>query len=121
MCRQLWSKFFNEDDANHLITTLEKYYKISVDCNGGNYYGPTLDWHYKDNYVDALMPGFVPKSLQKFQHTAPVKPQYVPHKWNQPKYGQKVQYAPPPDASDSLDKKATHKIQAIVVTFLYYG
>eukprot|EP00957_Ditylum_brightwellii_P206537 15348904-Ditylum_brightwellii.AAC.1 len=67
------------------------------------------------------MPGLVPKSLKKFQHAIPVKPQYAPHKWNQPKYGQRIQYAPPPDASDSLDKKATQEIQAIVGTFLYYG
>eukprot|EP00957_Ditylum_brightwellii_P151402 11529439-Ditylum_brightwellii.AAC.1 len=67
------------------------------------------------------MPGFVPKSLKKFQHATPVKPQYAPHKWNQPKYGQKVQYAPPPDTSDVQGKKDTLKIQAIVGTFLYYG
>ena len=92
-----------------------------MDRNGGHYCGLTLNWHYKDNYVDVLMPGFVTKSLKKFQHTAPVKPQYAPHKWNQPTYGQKVQYAPPPDASDALDKSTTGKIQAIVGTFLYYG
>eukprot|EP00957_Ditylum_brightwellii_P007376 559002-Ditylum_brightwellii.AAC.1 len=67
------------------------------------------------------MPGFMPKSLQKFQYTTPFKPQYAPHKWNQPKYGQKIQYTLPLDTLDSLDKKATHKIQAIVGTFLYYG
>jgi hypothetical protein len=49
-------KFFNEDDANHLIATLEKYYKISVDRNGGHYCSLTLNWHYKDKYVDVLMP-----------------------------------------------------------------
>eukprot|EP00957_Ditylum_brightwellii_P172940 13166395-Ditylum_brightwellii.AAC.1 len=67
------------------------------------------------------MPGFVPKSLKKFQHTTPVKPQYAPHKWNQSKYGQKVQYTPPTDTSDMLGKKDMRKIQAIVGTFLYYG
>eukprot|EP00957_Ditylum_brightwellii_P170067 12945467-Ditylum_brightwellii.AAC.1 len=101
--------------------TLQKSYKISVDHNGGNYFRLTLDWHYKEHYVDVLMPGFVPKSLQKFQQISPTKPQYAPHKWNQPKYRQKVQYILPPDASESLDKKTTHKIQVIVRTFLYYG
>eukprot|EP00957_Ditylum_brightwellii_P038578 2916407-Ditylum_brightwellii.AAC.1 len=67
------------------------------------------------------MPGFIPKFLKKIQHATPIKPQYALHKWNQPKYRQKIQYALPPDASDSLDKKATHEIQAIVGTFMYYG
>eukprot|EP00957_Ditylum_brightwellii_P146556 11157619-Ditylum_brightwellii.AAC.1 len=60
------------------------------------------------------MPGFVTKSLKKFQHIAPVKPQYAPHKWNQPNYGKKVQYAPPPDTSDVHDKTTMREIQAIV-------
>eukprot|EP00957_Ditylum_brightwellii_P043186 3272286-Ditylum_brightwellii.AAC.1 len=67
------------------------------------------------------MPGFVPKSLKKFQHATPVKLQYALHKWNQPKYGQKVQYTPLPDTSEALGKKDMHEIQAIVGTFLYYG
>eukprot|EP00957_Ditylum_brightwellii_P112728 8593496-Ditylum_brightwellii.AAC.1 len=88
-----------------------------MDCNGGHHCGLTLNWRYKDNYVNVLMPGFVAKSLKKFQHATPVKPQYALHKWNQPKYRQKVQYAPPPDTSDVLDKKTTRGIQAIVGTF----
>eukprot|EP00957_Ditylum_brightwellii_P040195 3041228-Ditylum_brightwellii.AAC.1 len=66
------------------------------------------------------MPRFIAKSLKNFQHATTVKPQYAPHKLNQPKYGQKVQYAPPPDTSDVLDKTTTRGIQAIVGKFLYY-
>eukprot|EP00957_Ditylum_brightwellii_P012139 916620-Ditylum_brightwellii.AAC.1 len=86
-----------------------------------NYCRFTLDWYYKKNFVDALMPDFVPKALQNFQHETPKQPQYALHAWNKPAYGQKVQYAAPPNTSACLDKSATCNIQSIVRMFLYYG
>eukprot|EP00957_Ditylum_brightwellii_P079858 6074129-Ditylum_brightwellii.AAC.1 len=64
-------KVFSDSNANHLIETFKNYCKISVDCNGGNYCGLTIDWQYKDNYVDALMPSFVPTALTKLHHPTP--------------------------------------------------
>ena len=51
------------------------------------------------------MPGSIPKALHKFQHPPPKKPQYAPHTWIPPVYGQKVQHALPPETLPVLDKK----------------
>eukprot|EP00957_Ditylum_brightwellii_P161569 12301517-Ditylum_brightwellii.AAC.1 len=67
------------------------------------------------------MPGYVLKALAKFQHDKPKFPQFAPHKWNQPAYSQKVQYATAPDASECLNLKGQRLIQSIVGTFLYYA
>eukprot|EP00957_Ditylum_brightwellii_P030420 2304081-Ditylum_brightwellii.AAC.1 len=88
--------YYNKEDANHLIG------------------------HYNKGYVDVSMPGYVLKALEKFQHEKPKFPQFAPHKWNQPAYGQKVQYATAPNASDHLNLKGQCLIQSIVGAFLYY-
>ena len=66
------------------------------------------------------MPGYIAKALHKFQHPAPKKPQYVPHAWLTPTYGQKVQYALPPETLPVIDKKGTKRVQSITVTLQYY-
>ena len=114
-------KYNSEQDLQHLIATLKKYYDISIDKNGTNYCGLTLQWNYKNGYVDISMPGYVPKVLDQFNHPPPIRPQYAPHKWTRPNYGQKIQYAHPEDDATKLDKKGQRKIQAIVGKFLYYG
>ena len=81
-------KYHSKEDAQHLIDALDAHYDITVDWTGCNYCGLTLDWHYKDGYVDVSMPGYVTEALHQFQHTKPTRIQYTPHKWNQPLYGQ---------------------------------
>ena len=61
-------KYFNRDDANHLIETLQKYYPISLDWDGKNYCGLSLHWHYDKGYVDIDMPGYIDDVLKKHQH-----------------------------------------------------
>ena len=67
------------------------------------------------------MPQYVAKKLQNYQHSAPEKPQHTPHKWNQPVYGQKTQFAPEPDKTTDLNAKDKKLVQSIVGAFLYYG
>jgi hypothetical protein len=52
-------KHFLKDDAD--LTTLQKFYKVSVDWEGCNYYGLTIDWNYNAGHVDISMPGYVSK------------------------------------------------------------
>ena len=66
------------------------------------------------------MPGYVQKVLHKYQHTAPSKPEYSPHQYVEPAYGQKIQLAPFDD-SPLLDNKGTKRIQGIIGSLLYYG
>ena len=67
------------------------------------------------------MPNYVAKALAQFNHPIPARPQYAPHKWNKPAYGQKIQFAPPPDITKKLATPGQHCIQSIVGKFLYYG
>ena len=114
-------KYFNQDDANHLINTIKKYYPISLDWEGKNYCGLSLHWNYNNGYVDIDMPGYVKKVLNNHQHPPPTIPQYAPHKWNKPAYGRKTQYSPEPDTSPLLDATQKKKVQSIVGSLLYYA
>eukprot|EP00957_Ditylum_brightwellii_P129471 9876008-Ditylum_brightwellii.AAC.1 len=82
-------KYYNKEDANHLVSVLQQYYQISINWEGKKYCGLTFNWHYNKGYADVSMPGYVLKALGKFQHDKPKFLQFAPHKWNQPAYGQK--------------------------------
>jgi len=79
-------KYFCKDDLNHLLDTLRKYYKISVDMDGKNYCGLSIYWDYAKHFVDISMPGFTSKTREQLQHKTPSKPQHAPHNWNKPAY-----------------------------------
>lgn len=98
-----WIKSFNEADHDHPLNALRANYNISVDMNGTNYCGLTINWNYAQQYVDISIPGYVAKALTKFQHSAPKKPQYASHAWILPTYGQKVQYVLPENSLPILD------------------
>jgi hypothetical protein len=46
----------------------------------------------------------------------PKRPQYAPHKWTVPAYGQRIQYTPLPDASPPATAQEIICAQAIVGT-----
>jgi hypothetical protein len=113
-------KYFSQQDADHLLNALRDNYKISVDWAGKNYCGLVIDWNYAKNYVDISMPGYVANTLARLQHRRPTRPQFAPHQWTQPAYGQKLQLAPI-DESPPLDKTKTLYVQSCVGSFLYYA
>ena len=41
-------KYFSKEDAVHLIETLQKHHKVSIDWDGTNYCGLKFEWNYKD-------------------------------------------------------------------------
>ena len=84
-------KYFTNEDIEHLITTLQEHYIITIDRKGENYCGLHFDWQYDKNYVDVNMPGYIEKALNKYGHTAPKKPRYAPHIWAAKLYGKKPQ------------------------------
>jgi hypothetical protein len=65
------------------------------------------------------MPGYIKDDLHKFQHPMPKRPQYEPHNWTVPNYGQRIQYAPLPDATPPATSAEITRAQAIVGTLLY--
>ena len=88
-------KYNNVNDLQHLLTALKQNYEITIDMEGKNFCGLTLEWNYTDGHVDISMPGYIAKKLKKFRHPTPSKPQYAPHKWLKPAYGKQLQLAPP--------------------------
>ena len=67
------------------------------------------------------MPGYVPAARNKFQHKDPKKPQYSPHSWSKPVYGQKVQWVKEDPNSPLLRGENIIRVQSISGTFLYYA
>ena len=114
-------KYYSKEDANHLIAALQQNYDITIDWEGKHFCGLNIDWNYPDGYVDISMKHYVIKALQKLQHTFPKRPQYAPHKWTVPIYGQNRQYAPDPDTSALLPQKDIKRVQRVVGSFLYYA
>ena len=114
-------KYFNNNDLQHLITTLQQHYTILIDKEGKHYCGLTLEWNYSKGFVDISMPGYVPKALLKFNHKLLNKRQYAPHTYYKPIFGKTIQYAPKTDDSPVLPTKGIRNVQSIVGTFLYYA
>ena len=66
------------------------------------------------------MLGYVQADLLKFQSEATTKPQDFLHRWNQPTYGAKTQYADTNNA-DLVDAQSTLYVQRFCGTFLCYA
>ncbi len=66
-----------------------------------------------------LMPMYIKKALQHFQHPPPMKPQNQPHPSVKKTYGAKVQYVKPPDNAPQLDKAGKKFIQEVTGVFYF--
>jgi hypothetical protein len=109
-------QYVGKEHDQHLIYALETYYTVAKDWTGGLYCGIILKWNYMNKHVDLSMPGYIKDALHKFQHPLPKRPEYAPHNWTVPAYGQHIQYAPLPD---SAIPATAEEITAIVGTLLY--
>ena len=106
-------KYFNKHDAIHLIKASQKYYEISINYDGNNYYGYMLNWNCKKDMLMWSMPGYVYRSLASFNHIKPTRFHHTSHHWNQPVYERKVQYAKDEDKLAKLDAKGKKLIQKL--------
>lgn len=99
-------KYIGRDDANHLLTLLQRNYEaVSTDWDATLFGGITLTWDYEARTCDLSMPGYASAALEKFGHAPPTKPQHAPHRYNEPQYGKKVQTVEPPDTTPPLSKE----------------
>lgn len=114
-------KYVDDEDFDHLVSTLREKYVITIDKTGTQYLGLTLDWDYEARTVDISMPDYIEKALARFQHTAPTKAQHSPHAWQKPNYGATQQMTNEPDDSPPLDAKDVTLLQQIIGTLLYYA
>ena len=85
-------KYVSKQHADHLMTVLRKYYKISRDWRGKRYLDLDLDWDYDNHKVHLSILGYVAEALTTFQHKHPHKRQDQPYPHTKPKYGVKDQY-----------------------------
>ena len=108
-------------DAHHLINAINKYFKCSIDWEGQNYVGLTLDWKYNKKYVDIYMPENIPTALQKFQHKPPARDKYSPHTWDKLVYRKYIQLSTQQSSAPDPNSVDTNSVQSINRTFLYYS
>jgi hypothetical protein len=114
-------KYTNKHDAERLMHTLQQQYSVSEDWTGARYCGLTIEWDYLNRTVDISIPGYIERTLQRFQHPPPTRPQHSPHAWQKPTYGAAIQYAPTPDTTAALDAKDTKHVQEVLGTLLFYA
>jgi hypothetical protein len=115
-------KYVGKEHVDHLIACLAKSkYKLTEDWKGNLYCGITLDWNYKEGYVEISMPGYIKKKLREYVHIFPKRIQTCPYSPEPKTYGEKAQAPLPSEDSKPLDKKGILKIQKIVGSILYYA
>jgi hypothetical protein len=59
-------QYTNRADAEHLMQTLNKRYKVSEDWEGTRYCGLTVAWDYNTRTCDISMPSYIELALQRF-------------------------------------------------------
>ncbi len=64
-------KYISKDDLDqHLISTLEKYYEVSVDLDGKEFVKIELDWDYENKRVHLSMAPYLQKALHREKQAA---------------------------------------------------
>ena len=114
-------KYIGQEDAHHLIAALKQDYELEIDWEGKLYCGITLQWNYKEGYVDVSMPGYVVRLLTRFDHKAPMRPQHSPHAAPLRTYGTNPQLPVPRNTQHMLPPNRIRRIQQIVGTIMYYA
>jgi hypothetical protein len=110
-------KYVGWEHANHLTKILKEHHKCSIDWDGNRYLGMTINWDYNGHKVHVSMLNYVPKTLTRFQHQAPNKPQHQPYPHIKPNY----EYTEDMDTSALLPNKDKKFNQEVIGTFLYYA
>jgi hypothetical protein len=66
-------KYVNEEDTEHLINVIKKYYLMTVDRDATKYIRLTIEWDYINRKAHIHMPGYLKKALIRFKHETPDK------------------------------------------------
>ena len=114
-------KYVGKQHARHLMNVLSKFYEMEEDWLGKLYCGITLDWNYREGYVDISMPNYVAKQLVKYRHKAPKRRQNCPYEPEPRVCGKKAQEAPKKKTSPKVSAEEKKYIQQVVGSFLYYA
>ncbi len=112
-------KYVGEENAQHLLDTVQQFYKCLCNWDGKRYCGLTIKWDYNGQKVHLSMPNYINNALARFQHTPPQKWQDQPYSHVKPTYGAKKQYSQVEDNSPSLNKAGKKFIQEVCGVLLY--
>ncbi len=82
----------SENNVDHIINALKKYYTITVDKDAAKYMKLTIEWDYENGKVHMSMPGYLAKEMIRFKHETPNKIQNSPHCRIEMQYGAKQEY-----------------------------
>ena len=110
-----------EEDAGHLIETLQKLYEIKVDWSGRKYLGFNITFAADNKSVSLDMPDYIPKVHQRFQarikhgRGAASPAVYIP-----PAYGTHSQMTEVDDSSPATPAE-TKEVQEIVGCIMFYA
>jgi hypothetical protein len=113
-------KYQNQEDADHLIDTLQQLYIIKVNWTGNKYLGMHIKHDQQQQTINISLPFYIKRALERFQVVK------LPHVTDSPatppvtQYG-KRQQALPEDLSAPLDAAGKLRLQQIVGTLLYYA
>ena len=112
-------KYFNREDAEHLLQCLRLEYKMTVNWKGDKYLGMQIDFAPDMRSVKLSLPGYIAKVLARFcpDSTATAS---APGVYVAPEYGAKVQYVAQ-DKSPALDSPGVKRLREIVGCLLYYA
>ena len=113
-------KYIRDEDLDHLVKTLEKYYDVKVDKDGKEYVKIELDWDYANGKVHLSMKPYLDKALRQFDNVTPTMRHNSPYPHVEPKYGAKQQYAAY-DESPPASKEDQKYVQKVNGKFLWYG
>jgi hypothetical protein len=105
-------KYVNDEDAEHLINAIKKYYPMRVDKKATKNIGLTIEWDYKNSKAHIHMPGYLQKALTRFKHKTPDEVQNSPDPYVIPQYEAKTQYVKEEDVSPPLSKEEIKYVQA---------
>ena len=106
-------KYYNKNDAQHLINTPQWFYKVSIDWTGSHYCGFMWKWSYPAGFVDLTMPNYIRNVLNCFQQES-TQPTFTPfpimYSLKQTQYQTAIQN----DTSPLLNSTKTKKIQQVI-------
>ena len=99
-------QYKDRHNAEHLLTTLQEYYQVTMDWTGAKFVGIDLAWNYLKRTCGLTMDGYITYVCTRFNHPNPCRPQHLPHKHCWIVYGAKAQLVVDDvDTSPPLDTK----------------
>ena len=113
-------KYTNEEDVKHLLSTIKAKYPVKVKMDSDQYIGITLKWNYATRELIYSMAGYVKSALKELEHVLPKSFFCSPSPYQEPKFGQKVQYSNI-DTTPLLQPSAIKYIQRVTGKFLFYA